>query len=439
MRKRDVYLFIFVVVIFIFALFITLPFNNGLLGNKGVQLGLDLKGGTYLVYQVDMSKKDPSMTDGQVMSAVQQTIERRVNAYGVTEPIIQIQGNDRIAVQLPGVKDVNQAITLIGQVALLEMEDPVLDASGNQVMDASGNPEFTPAKATGTNGQSEELTGQYLKPNTNVQVDQTGKPEVAFQWDSEGAKLFQQITTRDLNKPLGIFLDGKLIADPTVQAVLSDSGVITGLTLTDAKTLAIELNSGNLVAPLTIIQQTNVDATLGADSLTTSLRAGLIGVAIVIIFMVGFYRWLGFLATIALLVYAAITLTIFKLIPVTLTLPGIAGFIISVGMAVDANVLIFERMKEEIRAGHPLEVGVSEGFRRAWPSIRDSNISTMITCVILYWFGSTFGTYIVKGFALTLFLGVLISMFSAVTVTRTFLTAFVSTSNGKRLVTRGIR
>jgi len=198
------------------------------------------------------------------------------------------------------------------------------------------------------------------------------------------------------------------------------------MTLDQAKALSAQLNSGTLDVPLKIIQQTDVDATLGADSLHKSLLAGLIGIACVAFFMIVYYRLPGLVATVALAIYAAILLAIFKLIPITLTLPGIAGFVISTGMAVDANVLIFERMKEELKRGLTLKMAVQEGFHRAWPSIRDSNISTFITCIILYWFGSTFGAFMVKGFALTLFLGVAISLFSAITITRTFLTQLVN-------------
>jgi len=431
MTRRDRYLLLFALVLFTLALLIVLPIGSGVLGSKGLQLGLDLKGGSYLVYQADLTKKDPSQTDAQVMAAIQTTIERRVNAYGVTEPIIQLEGNDRLVVQLPGVKDINEALKLIGQVAELDFREQVVDPS-------SGNTTWVIAKAAGSNGTEEELTGAYFKPNATVVLDPTtSKPEVAFEFNAEGAVLFQNITTRNLNKPLGIFLDNELISAPTVQAVIGAKGVITGVSLDEAKTLAIQLNSGALTVPMSIIQQTDVDATLGADSLNKSLFAGLIGIALLACFMIAYYRWLGFLAVAALSVYGAIVLAIFKLVPVTLTLPGIAGFIISVGMAVDANVLIFERMKEEMLAGRTLGGGIAEGFRRAWPSIRDSNVSTFITCIILYWFGGTFGAFMVKGFAVTLFLGVAVSMFSAITVTRTFLTAMASTQTGRRLLTGG--
>jgi preprotein translocase subunit SecD len=210
-----------------------------------------------------------------------------------------------------------------------------------------------------------------------------------------------------------------------VSDVISNKGVITGLKLKDAQNLVIQLNSGSLDVPLTIVQRTDVDATLGSDSLTKSLIAGSIGIGIVILFMVFYYGIPGLIAAAALLIYGALVLAVYKLVPVTLTLPGIAGFIISVGMAVDANVLIFERLREELRAGRTLHKAVDEGFRRAWPSIRDSNISTFITCLILYWFGGTFGAFMVKGFALTLFLGVAISMFSAVLITRTFISLLI--------------
>jgi preprotein translocase subunit SecD len=440
MRRRNRYLLILILILFGFSLWAILPLNSQKLGRNGFQLGLDLKGGSYLLYEADLTKKDPSQTDAQVMDAVQQKIERRVNAYGVTEPIIQVQGNNRILVQLPGVKDINEALKLIGQVALLEFKEEKLDAQGNPVRDDKGNPQWVIATATGTNGQEEELTGKYLKPNVQVVVNQqTVQPEVAFEWNSEGATLFEQITKRDLNKPLGIFLDNELISAPTVQAVISDRGVITGVTLDEGKKLAVQLNSGSLDVPLKIIQQTDVDATLGADSLSRSLRAGLIGIALIMLFMIAYYRLPGFVAAVALCIYASLLLAIFKLLPVTLTLPGIAGFIISTGMAVDANVLIFERMKEELRVGRTVGMAVEEGFRRAWPSIRDSNVSTFITCVILYWFGNTFGAFMVKGFAITLFLGVAVSMFSAIMITRTFLNLLVGSELAKGLLLRSAK
>jgi preprotein translocase subunit SecD len=424
--KRDNYLLIFILILVGLALWTIFPINSSRLGRDGFQLGLDLEGGTHLVYQADLSKKDPSQTDAEVMASVKAKIERRANAYGVTEPLIQIQGDDRIVVELPGITDVDRAIEIIGEVAVLEIREQLLDTSGDPILDNEGNVQWVVATGTGSDGITiEELTGQYLKPNAFANLDETNQPIVVFEWNDEGATLFEEITTRNLYQPIAIFLDGENIQTATVNDVISSSGVISGMTLQEAQDLVIQLNSGSLDVPLTIVQRTDVDATLGSDSLTKSLIAGSIGIGIVILFMIYYYHLPGLIAAVALLIYTAIVLAVYKLIPVTLTLPGIAGFVISVGMAVDANILIFERLKEELRAGRMLHRAVDEGFRRAWPSIRDSNISTFITCAILYWFGSTFGAFMVKGFALTLFIGVAISMFSAVTVTRTFLSLLI--------------
>ena len=438
--RRDNYLFILVLVLLVLALLIVFPVDKGFIGGKKFQQGLDLKGGSYLLYEADLTKKDPTQTDAQVMAAVQSKIENRVNKYGVTEPIIQILKPNRILVQLPDVKNINDAMNLIGQVALLEFKEQKLDDSGNVVKDSSGNPTWIPSTALGTDGvTTETLTGKYLKPTAAVTLDALGKTEVSFEWNTEGAKLFGEITQRLLNKPLGIFLDNELISSPTVQAVITDKGVITGVTVDEAKTLVLQLNSGSLDVPLTPIQQTDVDATLGADSLHKSLTAGLIGIACVAFFMLVYYRLPGLVATVALGIYAAILLAIFKIFNITLTLPGIAGFVISTGMAVDANVLIFERMKEEMKRGLTMKMALQEGFHRAWPSIRDSNISTFITCIILYWFGNTFGAFMVKGFALTLFLGVAVSLFSAITVTRTLLIQLVNNGMMKTLTLYGVK
>ena len=383
------------------------------------KLGLDLVGGTSLLLQADMSKVAPA-DQANALSGVIDVIQRRINAYGVSEPIIQAQGQDRVIVELPGVKNVEQAISLIGKTAQMDFRE--------QVTDKNGNTTWVVAQATGSDGKQHELTGQYFK-RADVGFDQTtGAPKILFQFNDEGAKLFEQITKRDLYKPLGIFLDGQAISTPTIQGVISSQGEITGkFTLQEAKDLAIQMNAGALPVPVKVIAQSDVDATLGSDSVQKSIIAGEIGLAIVVLFMVIYYRLPGVVASAALLVYSALALAEFKLIPVTLTLAGIAGFILSVGMAVDANILIFERMREELRAGKTLGAAIDAGFDRAWSSIRDSNISTLITCAILYWFGSSFGTSIVMGFAFTLGLGVITSMFSAITVTRTFLRMLVRT------------
>lgn len=422
MKKSNIYLFIFILILLVFAIWVVFPLDSNRFGRQGLSLGLDLKGGSYLVYQADLTQKDPSQKDEDAMEGVLGKIERRVNAYGVVEPLIQRQGTDRILVQLPGIKNVDDAKKTIGQVAELDFRETKLDEKGNPVLDDKGNPIWTKAVAIGKDGKEKELTGKYLKPNSKVVLEpQTNKPEVSIEWNEEGAILFEQITKRNLQKPLAIFLDDQLISSPTVQSVIKDKGVITGFDLKGSNTLAIQLNSGSLDVPLKIMQEQDVDATLGSDSIQKSLIAGAIGAVMIIFFMILYYRMSGFVACIALLIYSVLFIAIFKLVPITLTLPGVAAFIVSLGMAVDANVLIFERMKEELRAGRTISAAVEAGFSRAWLAIRDSNITTFIACIILAWFGETLGAFMVKGFAITLFIGVALSMFSAITISRVLL------------------
>jgi preprotein translocase subunit SecD len=422
-------LLIFIVVLFGLALWVVLP-NQGILGRKGFTLGLDLQGGSRLVYSANLSEKDPSQTDAEALAGVKQTIERRVNAYGVSEATVRIMQNEQgsfIEVQLPGVKDIDEARKLVGRVAELDFRE--------QVFDATGNTTWVVAKALGSDGQEKELTGKYFKPNAAVALNpNTNAPEVAFEWDAEGAVLFKNITTRNLNKPLGIFLDNELISAPTVQAVIEAKGIITGLeTLQRAKTLAIQLNSGALEVPLTEIGRSDVGATLGADSLNKSRLAGIIGLAMIILFMIIYYRVTGLVACLALIVYAVLNLAIFKLIPVVLTLPGIAGFIVSIGMGVDGNVLVCERLKEELRRGSTLERAVEQSFRQSWSAIWDSNVTVFIACAVLLWLGTRtmFANPTVTGFATTLFIGVALSMFTQVVVTRAFLRTVVSVGLAK--------
>jgi preprotein translocase subunit SecD len=312
-------------------------------------------------------------------------------------------------------------------VAQLDFREMEVDASGNLVRDENGKPKYVAiAKAKGSDGQERELTGKYLKPNAQVVLNpQTNKPEVAFEWNSEGAVLFEQITQRNLNKPLGIYLDNEPVSWPTVESVIKEKGVITGLNLEAAKTLAIQLNSGSLDVPLTLVERRDIGATLGEDSLKKSLEAGIIGAAMVIIFMIAYYRFSGLMACLALIVYVALNLAIFKLWPVVLTLPGIAGFLVSVGMGVDGNVLVAERLKEELRRGRTLGAAIEEGFRQSWSAILDANVTVIIACIVLLWFGNTFGNFLVIGFAVTLLIGTVLSMFTQVVVTRTFLRTIV--------------
>ncbi|MGD0352154.1 MAG: protein translocase subunit SecD [Dehalococcoidia bacterium] len=434
MRRGNTPLLIFILVLFGFCLWVIWP-GNGIFGRNEFTLGLDLKGGSHLVYSIDLSKKDPAQSNADVIDGVKQKIERRVNAYGVTEPIVQSINNERgsfVLVQLPGVTDIDQALKLIGQTAELDFRERVVDSSGNPVLDENGNPEWVIAKAKGSDGQERELAGKYLKPNAQVVLTpQTNEPEVAFEWNSEGAVLFEQITQRNLQKPLGIFLDNQLISAPTVQSVIKEKGVITGLNLEAAKTLAIQLNSGSLDVPLTLVERRDIGATLGEDSLKKSLQAGIIGSAMVIIFMIAYYRFSGLMACLALIVYVVLNLAIFKLIPVVLTLPGIAGFLVSVGMGVDGNVLVAERLKEELRRGRTLGAAIEEGFRQSWSAILDANVTVFIACAVLYWLGNTFGNFLVLGFATTLFIGTALSMFTQVVVTRTFLRTIVGLGMAK--------
>jgi preprotein translocase subunit SecD len=426
LKTSNLWLLFFIAVLVGFGIWAIAPLDSDRFGRQGLTLGLDLKGGAYLVYEADLSKKDASQTVDQVMTSVLNKIERRANAFGVKEPIIQRQGENRILVQLPGEKNVDEAKKLIGQVALLEFKETASDLSGQPQKDDKGEIIWNIAKATGTDGQEKELTGKYLKPNSKVVLKpNTNEPEVAFEWNDEGAVLFEQITKRNIQKPLGIFLDSQPISAPTVQAVIKTSGIITGMDMKEAQNLAIQLNSGSLDVPLTVIQEQSVDATLGADSIKKSVVAGAIGLLLVILFMLLYYRMAGVVAALALIIYGIIITAIFKLVPVTLTMAGIAAAVVSVGMAVDANILIFERTKEELRAGRTLGAAVDAGFNRAWLAIRDSNVTTFIACIVLYWFGDTFGAFMVKGFALTLFIGVALSMFTAITVSRLFLVMIV--------------
>ena len=377
------------------------------------RLGLDLQGGAHLVFEADTS----GIADADKDSALESTkaiIEKRINLFGATEPVIQsakVGDSRRIIVEIPGVTDINQAINLIGQTAQLTFWETASDA-------ASPSAEAT-ASAFGPFTKKTDLSGKDLR-RAQVTFDQnTSEPQVTLDFTSDGGSKFADITKRNIEKQVAIALDNQIISAPVVrQEITGGSAVISGgFTVDQAKELSIQLNAGALPLPIKIIEQRNVGATLGSESIQKSLLAGAIGITIVMIFMVVYYGFPGILAAIALIIYTLLTFALFKLIPITLTLAGIAGFILSIGMAVDANILIFERMKEEMRWGKKRVAAIEAGFARAWTSIRDSNISSLITSAILYYFG----TGLVRGFALTLALGILISMFSAIVVTRTFL------------------
>ena len=347
------------------------------------------------------------------------TIERRINPFGVAEPVIQRMGNNRILVQLPGISDVEEVKQLIGQTARLEFRERIC-IDGDIDCGSPGGHE--PDKVAG-------LTGEDLDRAYAGTQFQTNKPIVNLEFNSRGTRIFRELTNRLYNTPhrFVIYLDENELIDPVVQSpILTGVAYIEGPSFTPAsvRTLAIQLESGRLPVPIEVVQEQDVDATLGAESLRKSLIAGVAGLALVLAFMILYYRASGVVAALALVLYTAMVLSVFKLVPVTLTLGGIAAFILSIGMAVDANILIFERMKEELRLGRTLGAAIEIGFNRAWPSIRDSNISTFITCAILFWFGQRLGNSLISGFALTLFIGVAISMFSALTVSRTLLHLF---------------
>ena len=414
------------------------------------RLGLDLQGGVSLTYEADLSTiGDRNKTE--VMAGLRDIIERRVNILGVTEPLVQVVGENRLLVELAGVKNVDEAIRMIGETPYLEFLEQRAEEETNTILDkikeleeknleemqkvedwqiAFQNPYFKPT----------ELTGKYLS-KTTVIFDQTSyKPTIQLQFDDEGAELFEQITERNIKKPLAIFLDSMSIVDtngdgkidindlyaPIVQDKISGGkAVITGdMSIQRANEIVKRLNSGAL--PVKIgepISQTIVGPTLGKESLQKSLWAGLVGLLAVVVFIIIVYRGSGVVASLSLTIYIILILALFKLIPVTLTLAGIGGFILSIGMAVDANVLIFSRMKEELRDGKIFSQSITDGFKRAWPSIRDGNLTTIIVAFIFFFLGTSF----IKGFALTLSIGIVISVFSAIVITRNLLRLFEGT------------
>ena len=546
--RRKIWIkFSLVVILFLITALVAYPkpiqkpaWLGNTLAKLKINLGLDLQGGIHLIYKVDTSGVDPAKVP-DALNGLQDVIEQRVNKFGVAEPVVETSksgGEQRLIVDLAGIKDINAAKDQIKETPKLEFKTiaaPAVDQSAAQTLspedqqyndqqkqkaedllkqiqggadfsdlakqnsedpgskDQGGDlgwnkrgvlvPEFDKVlfdsnlqpgqvypqvvesdfgyhiiKLLEVRGDGDNmevhaqhillakktppapeqvqptlvdtgLTGKNLKNATADFDQQTGKPLVKIQFDNEGAKLFSSLTKENIGKPIAILLDGQIVSDPIVQTQISDgNAIITGnFTTQGTKDIARKLNEGALPLPLEgPIQQQSVDATLGMNSFNMAIKAGLIGIILVMIFMIIYYRFLGVVASAALIIYSSLMVAIFKLSSVTpwsitLTLAGIAGFILSVGMAVDANILIFERTKEEIRKGRSIRSAIDEGFRRAWPSIRDSNISSIITSLILIWFGTGF----VKGFAITLLLGVLVSMFTAIVITRTILTAII--------------
>lgn len=382
------------------------------------RLGLDLSGGTHIVLEADMSGV-PEEDRGEAIASAREIIERRINFYGVSESVVQsssTKDSHRVIVELPGVTDTNKAQSLIGQTAQLEFREFTDLTAATQAASAE---EFLAATAP------VGVTGKDLRRAQVVFSQETGSPEVGITFTPDGAKKFEEVTTRLVGKQLAIFLDNTLLSAPTVQTAISGDAVITGsFTNDEARTLALQLNAGALPVPVTVIEKRTVGATLGADSVAKSLRAGAIGLAAVIVFMILEYGRLGGIAAMALFLYGLLSFAVIRILGITLTLPGIAGFILSIGMAVDSNILIFERFKEEIRSGTPWNIALELAFGKAWDSIRDANITTIITALILFnpgnWqFLPSSGQ--VRGFAATLLIGVVISLFTGIVASRTFI------------------
>ena len=407
--------------------------------HRPFKFGLDISGGTHLIYKADVSKVPVSDVKDS-MEALRDVIERRVNLFGVSEPIVQVEqgngGEQRLIVELPGVTDISSAVKMIGQTPLLEFKTERPDGEEKdhikklidtaQALQEAGNPIPDVILNDPLYGQDPTyvdtaLTGAYLKKATLGFDNTTRQPKILLSFNDEGQKMFGELTKANINKTVAIYLDGVLMQAPVVREAITDGNAeISGnYTALEAREIVGRFNSGALPIPVELKSTQTIGASLGATALHGGVRAGVAGVIIVALFLILWYRLPGIIASLALAIYIAIMLAIFKFLPVTLTAAGIAGFILSIGMAVDANVLIFERMKEELRAGKALQDAMHDGFARAWTSIRDSNISSLLSAVILFWFG----TSLVQGFALTLGLGVIVSMFSAITLSRSFLYA----------------
>lgn len=455
------YLNLAIILLFLgIAIWIDLPNNTGIhVGNFNRSLetirGLDLQGGLQVLLEVDLPES--TAVDAQSLQDARQILENRSNALGVSEVVFQVAGNRRIVGEFPGLTNTEEVINILKETGQLEFVDmdstpvqegtvivtdlgqssatnattpmvtsqPTADPSATAAADAAGT---TPQPTTEATSLSQEkvwhtiMTGDQLK-TVGVTTNTVGQYVVQFELKPDGKQIFADFTSNNVGKYLGLVLDKKVISAPSIRTAITEgSGIIEGnFTYETANALAVQLRYGSLPIPLKVVESRVIGPTLGQDSLNKSLLAGIIGFTLVTLFMIIYYRLPGIVAILSILCYATFTLALFKLIPVTLTLPGIAGFLLSTGGALDANILFFERLKEELRAGRTLHQAADLGWKRAWPSIRDSNIATLITSIILFWFGSSFGASIVKGFALTLALGVGVSLLSALLVTRTFL------------------
>ncbi len=397
--------------------------------------GLDLQGGLQVLLAADVpAEQEVTFED---MDTARQIIGQRVNGLGVAEPLVQVEGTRRVLVELPGVEDAQEAISLIQETALLEFVD-----SGNNPLPPGLCIRTTLNEGRPSPCEQEDqiqgpppvletvLTGAALA-DANVVLDALNRPMVAFEMNPEGAAVFGEYTASHIGQFLTIVLDKRVVSSPRIEDAISDAGTISGeFTSDEARDLALQLRFGRLPVPLRVESTREIGATLGQLSIENSITAGIIGVSMVLLFMLVYYRLPGFLADLALIAYALFNFAIFKWLGVTLTLPAITGFLLSTGMAVDANILVFERMKEELRQGSDLSEAIAAGFSRAWSSIRDSNIATLVICFILWAFGRNFGASSVQGFALTLAIGVTISLFTALVVTRTLVRLFMGRAAG---------
>jgi len=431
MRNKNSWLVVIVLLV-AFSLWVNLsknllvanPFSDKPLVERNVEtkLGLDLRGGLQALLEADVPA-ETVVTSEDLLNA-KNILQNRANALGVSEVVMQTAGDRRIVAEFPGVTNPEEVVSALKQTALLEFVDmgttPVPE--GTSIQTDFGVVNAPPTSADGKTIYHTVMTGAGLQ-TASVTRDKVGKYAISFVLKSDATKVFGDYTTSHQQQYLAIVLDKQVISTPIIQSPITDGqGQISGnFTQATAQTLSVQLRSGALPIPVKVVESRTVGPTLGEESLRKSVLAGLIGMAVVILFMGIYYRIPGLVADLALICYALFTLMLFRLIPVVLTLPGIAGFILSVGMAVDANVLIFERLKEELRGGRNLRQAIDLAWSRAWPSIRDSNTSTLITCFILFVFGNTFGASIVKGFSITLALGVIVSLFTAIIVTRTFL------------------
>ncbi len=455
-RSRNAWLIVMIVILVAFSLWVDLsksitiqdPLNNATLVSRktDIQLGLDLRGGLQTLLQADVA--NCASVKAADLETTRTILQNRANALGVSEITMQTAGSCRIVAEFPGVSNPEEVVAALQQTALLEFIDagdtPL--TIGTKVQTDYGQastttpPTATPAAATATPSATATvtstasptpaatvyhtvMTGAALS-TVGVQVgSKPGTYQISFTLKPNSIQLFADYTSSHIGKILAIVLDKSVISSPSIQnAITGGDGSITGsFTSAEANSLAVQLRYGSLPVPVKVVESQTVGATLGEDSVRRSLTAGAIGLAVVILFMAFYYRLPGVVADLALITYALVSFMLFKMIPVTLSLPGIAGFILSIGMAVDANVLIFERLREELRAGRTLSQAIDLGWSRAWPSIRDSNSSTLITCLILYIFGNSFGASMVKGFSINLALGVVVSLFTAIIVTRTYL------------------